>query len=622
MVNCTFTDNAVTVISPDGGTLPGSGGAVNLTGSTMTRFKECIFTGNKATGTPNGVWEGGGGGAVYMSSFEGVTNKFGPADIAFENCGFYNNTASDNTGAWGGATQHKSDTGKLKASYVNCVFHGNYAQTDGGAVGNYYRVLAAPAFVPGLETNFTNCTFSNNSAGDKGGALYYNKATGEPMALSSRIENSILFGNSAPVGPHIGFLGFSGPVLAFNLLEGGYNATLGVNGGNNLAGDPMFINAADPDGADNVPGTSDDGLRVNSGSPAVNSGNNSAAGLMGITTDFAGAARVQGGSVDMGAYESATIYIPPVPIKYYWLREWRKPKPGCLSCPWAIRIVDKSIIYNPNKPNFGLIQNFIWKSKPQLIVYADSAIVTGRIASQQSPSIQFDVYLKLIEQNDWQGWAANNRTYSAHTPEAKQVADQHFQNWTYWVLSKESRLVGRASISGTLKLEHSPENKSTGFQLGLGANDQDGDFGLNGEFTYHGVLSYKKLKLQVKGTASLNADAELCETDCSLENENNSIARVDFSNNSSLDGQDKDFQILRIYPNPVHDKLTVELFRGIQGAYRWQLFDMRGQLVDQADKQVNQGNFVIDMRHLANGIYRLEIISPEGKIQYEKIIHY
>jgi hypothetical protein len=279
--------------------------------------------------------------------------------------------------------------------------------------------------------------------------------------------------------------------------------------------------------------------------------------------------------------------------------------------------VDKAIILQLNKNKKAAIQNFEWKSEAQLAIYADSAIVRGKIAAQDNPSFQLEVYLKLIKQNDWATWSAANRTYSALTPEAQKVALQNHQQWTYWVLSDESRLVGRAAVSGTLKLVHAPVNKSTGFQLGLGANDQDGDFGLNGEFSYSGMLTYKKSKLQLSGLASLNADAQLCMTDCMLN-----AARMDFSDSYGPDTEDADHTPYLVYPNPVKDKLTIVPVATRDGKYSVALYNLQGQLVHHASIQINKGGYIIETKGMAAGIYRLEMISPDGSRMYYKIVHY
>jgi len=74
-------------------------------------------------------------------------------------------------------------------------------------------------------------------------------------------------------------------------VKGGYGGTGNINA------DPLFVNAADPDGADNIHRTADDGLRLQACSPAINAGTNSGA----PATDILGNARV--GTTDMGAYE-------------------------------------------------------------------------------------------------------------------------------------------------------------------------------------------------------------------------------------------------------------------------------------------------------------------------------
>jgi hypothetical protein len=324
----------------------------------------------------------------------------------------------------------------------------------------------------------------------------------------------------------------------------------------------------------------------------------------------------------MGAYETPAIVIPPLPVKYYWLTEWRKPKPGCLSCPWAIRFINKTLILKDNNKNKnktknkGEIQNFEWKSNPQLAIYADSAIVKGKIAAQDNPSFQFEVYLKLVKQSDWAAWSMANRTYSALTPEAKKVALQNYQQWTYWELSDESRLTGRAALSGSLKLVHYPASRETGFQFGLGANDQDGDLGLNGEFGYSGVLTYKKEVLQIAGIASLNADATLCEKDCVMDAD--MTARKDFANPQVMQTR-MDKQV--VYPNPVADKLSVTPRDRQEGKYRFTLYSLQGRAVYQSTAQLRDGTYIIDTRNLAAGFYQLEIMSPNGKKAYYKVIH-
>ena len=70
------------------------------------------------------------------------------------------------------------------------------------------------------------------------------------------------------------------------------------DGGNNKDADPQFSWPVNPATAPTTDGDS----HLMSGSPAVDAGNNS---HVTTTTDLDGEARIQNGTVDMGAYEQA-----------------------------------------------------------------------------------------------------------------------------------------------------------------------------------------------------------------------------------------------------------------------------------------------------------------------------
>ncbi len=72
------------------------------------------------------------------------------------------------------------------------------------------------------------------------------------------------------------------------------------DGGNNIDSDPLFVNAADADGADGAWMTSDDGLALGASSPYIDAGTATGA----PATDITGATRPQGSGHDLGAYEN------------------------------------------------------------------------------------------------------------------------------------------------------------------------------------------------------------------------------------------------------------------------------------------------------------------------------
>lgn len=144
-----------------------------------------------------------------------------------------------------------------------------------------------------------NCTFTVNTASNEGGA-FYNALT----SSSPTLTNCILWGNVAPSGSEVyrsaGNLTFSFCDIAGCGGSGaGWDASIGTDGGGNTASDPLFVSSADPDGADDIFATADDGLMLQGGSPCMNTGTPTGA----PATDILGVIRPQGSEVDMGAYE-------------------------------------------------------------------------------------------------------------------------------------------------------------------------------------------------------------------------------------------------------------------------------------------------------------------------------
>ncbi|QRR00753.1 T9SS type A sorting domain-containing protein [Dyadobacter sandarakinus] len=592
----TFRANMVTAVSPDKSTLPGSGGGVGMVGSNA-RFSNCIFDSNTTTGNPTGPFEGGGGGAVYMSVNESQSNTLGISEPKFVNCGFYNNVASGNVSAWGGAAVHLSDGGKLRPTYTGCVFTNNQAQNLGGAVANFARVISvATGFVPELTPVFTNCTFYYNQAGQQGGAIYnqgyiYKGA----QVLNAKVENAILWNDMASTsGPEVGS-STARITIYYSLVKGsggsgaGWNGSLALDGGNNIDTNPGFVNTADADGADNLPGTSDDGLRTTAYAPVTDVGNNAAAGLAGVTKDFIGGARIQGSTVDMGAYETARIKLPDLgKLRLY---DWRPVVTGCLSCPWAIQL------------NERIFQNFSWDGAAYL-TDGRSTFITGKIVSRENREVGFEVYLRLVSKQDWSTWSARGRTYSTYASEAEIAARRNHINWTFWELSSDSYLKGTGLLSGTLSLAHTPVDRHTGFQLGVGANGWDADQGLSGTFSYRGTLLYRGERLALNNVGSLNVDARQSDRAVRLMVPEPEVAAGDAVVSKPA---------LSIYPNPARDAINLQS-ENLIGKFGIKLLRQDGSVVSQWQGASTDGTVRMPVKGVKPGNYLLILTGKDGTV--------
>ncbi|TVZ57254.1 hypothetical protein OD91_2572 [Lutibacter sp. Hel_I_33_5] len=203
-------------------------------------FKSCTISFNHALPNGNAV--------VYTN-----------ANDTFINCKFIGNSSNY---ASGGAILKSSNDSKA----INCFFDDNTGYTAGVILRG------------GGSFDFTNCTFTNNRSLNNVGTV----AFGSGLTF----VNSILWGNIG--GSKInGTISYS--ILQDDTEDGTVTFPSGVtDGGHNLDRNPNLV-----EGYKELPCIS----------PSINSGNNAAPNLSGITTDIDGNPRIYEGTVDIGVFE-------------------------------------------------------------------------------------------------------------------------------------------------------------------------------------------------------------------------------------------------------------------------------------------------------------------------------
>ncbi|MBU0718226.1 MAG: hypothetical protein KJ749_08265 [Planctomycetes bacterium] len=218
----------------------------------------------------------------------------------------YDSTFTGNSAEeYGGAFANRS----AGMTMYNCVLRGNRTNGDGGAVyissvptraGRTGAQLSPAdnvdrARADGLPKLF-NCTLYANLAetpSGRGGGIYVNES-------SVTLNSSILWANRDGAGTtESAQITLSGGAVSadYNCIRY-WSGALG--GTENTGQDPLFVDA---DGLDEMPGTSDDNLRLTLDSPSINAGD---PGLQaaGYGTDLDGRPRILCDRIDRGAYEA------------------------------------------------------------------------------------------------------------------------------------------------------------------------------------------------------------------------------------------------------------------------------------------------------------------------------
>ena len=250
--DCTFRNN----VANAGGAIHDTRGAGRQSTLTMT---DCTFIANTAIQDGGAVHTLGAIATLTNCTFQG--NSAGmDADDEIANQGVAAAHPVEG-GGFGGAIMFQLG---LRVSLTNCVFSGNVASQNGGAVLNCCQ-----------DPTYTNCTISGNFAGGGGGGMT-NTDNASPV-----LTNCIIWGNSDSVGSDSGAqvysddVGSNRPTVNYSCVQGGWAGRGGVG---IIEIDPLFRRAPDDGGDGWGVGDNDDfgDLRLRSGSPAIDAGDNTA----------------------------------------------------------------------------------------------------------------------------------------------------------------------------------------------------------------------------------------------------------------------------------------------------------------------------------------------------------
>ena len=388
----------------------------NRTGGGMA-FLNSVVTGTNVTVSDNSASRFGGG----------IGIEFSPPDInsgstiSFTDLEMRNNQAPEGGAIFANGSITNS-TGVTLTLFQSEIIS-NTATGDGGAIyaeDNFTLNIGSSLIVnnsanqggvlrsgQNVAADFLNVTLANNSAPSAGALVYFanNANQGAVTFTNSVMSNNRTVGVNTPFNS-------GGPVtVTSSLLSGSggsgqsWPASFGTDGGNNIDGDPIFI---DPTGLN---------FRVANNSPVIDAGSNSAYRATSFPEqDLDGQARIVAfdgvnSQIDMGAYERSNV----TQTRFYvdtdvvggsgsgdsWANAMPTVQDALALAPAGAEVWVAEGIYYPDE---GSAQTNNSSSSRYLIpegvsLYGGFA-ATETVRSQRNPSVNITVLSGDLEQND------------------------------------------------------------------------------------------------------------------------------------------------------------------------------------------------------------------------------
>ena len=294
LVDCAFSDNVA-----------GYGGAIYTDVESNTTLDDCVLTGNQASGRGGALDDSGGVVTVNNSTFTANSSRYGGAieaeflcTLIVDGCTINGNTATEDGGGIANGTTYDPESGGFVTA-INSTLYGNTAGNDGGGV------FSAP-----YTFTLINCTVTANTANTAntasaggGGAYFESLGYGSADQVEFNVNNTVVAGN---------FQG-GGAAVANDLAGDAFTANyslIGTTAGATIAGANNVLNVNPEIGPLANNGGPTETVALLAGSPAINAGSNALAvdaNGNALTTDQRGLPRIEGGTVDIGAYEVVPV---------------------------------------------------------------------------------------------------------------------------------------------------------------------------------------------------------------------------------------------------------------------------------------------------------------------------
>ncbi len=144
---------------------------------------------------------------------------------------------------------------------------------------------------------------------------------------------------------------------------------------------------------------------------------------------------------------------------------------------WSLRLFDFDAYYD------FMSTEAYWVEFPD-----GTAHLTGHVYSEDNANAGFDIDVYFENGMDWDSWS--NQEFPTNYKDDCDAAGINYLDWTYYIMTSDAAtLTGTGDLEGSLfNLHHAPSGYYYGFQVGVHANNLNGENGIGGWFTGEGEL--------------------------------------------------------------------------------------------------------------------------------------
>lgn len=164
--------------------------------------------------------------------------------------------------------------------------------------------------------------------------------------------------------------------------------------------------------------------------------------------------------------------------------------------PWSL------VLFNLN----GVNTSYYSTVEANWVEYPDgTAHLSGSVVSLGNANAGWSFEAHFENGMDWNTWS-NQDFPTSYKDDCNITGDNHL-DWTYYIMTSGAQLIGWGDLEGsTLAIEHAPSNLYFGYQVGIGANNVNLNYGSGGWFTYSGNLG----EVAVQGSGDFAFDHDCC----------------------------------------------------------------------------------------------------------------